>query len=91
MQSIFGALLTAGYASAVNKLIAASPETDQITSSVQTQLTKSFASAADTASAYPQYSQQIISGAKSSFVDGANWAYAAGIVAVLLGGVLVAV
>ena len=46
---------------------------------------------ADTASAYPQYSQQIIAGAKSSFVDGANWAYAAGIVAVLLGGVLVAV
>ncbi len=91
MQSIFGALLTAGYASAVNKLITASPEADSITTSVQTQLTKSFASAADTASAYPQYSQQIISGAKSSFVDGANWAYAAGIVAVLLGGVLVAV
>ena len=38
---------------------------------------------------YPQYSQQIIAGAKTSFLDGADWAYTAGIVAIVLGAVLV--
>ena len=89
MQSIFGALLTAGYASAVAATIAASPQQQQITSSVQAELTKSFSSAADTAQQYPQYSTEIIAGAKSSFLDGANWAYAAGLIAVLLGAALV--
>jgi MFS family permease len=89
MQSILGALLTAGYASAVSKLIAASPESSQITDSVQGELTKSFASAADTAARYPQYSQQILAGAKQSFVDGQHWAYFAGIVAIVAGGALV--
>jgi hypothetical protein len=89
MQSIFGALLTAGYASAVAATIAAAPNGQQVTSDVEAQLTKSFSSAADTAQQYPQYSAQIIAGAKSSFLDGANWAYAAGLVAVLAGGVLV--
>jgi DHA2 family multidrug resistance protein-like MFS transporter len=88
MQSIFGALLTAGYASAVAATIAASPQ-QQIPTSVQAELTKSFSSAADTAQRYPQYSAQIIAGAKSSFLDGANWAYAAGLIAVALGAVLV--
>jgi hypothetical protein len=89
MQSIFGALLTAGYASAVAATIAAAPNGQQVTSDVEAQLTKSFSSAADTAQQYPQYSAQIIAGAKSSFLDGANWAYAAGLVAVLGGAVLV--
>jgi len=89
MQSIFGALLTAGYASAVAATIAASPNQQQVTSDVEAQLTKSFSSAADTAQQYPQYSAQIIAGAKSSFLDGANWAYAAGLVAVLAGAFLV--
>jgi MFS transporter, DHA2 family, multidrug resistance protein len=89
MQSIFGALLTAGYASAVAATIAASPQGEQISSSVEAELTKSFSSAADTAQQYPQYSAEIIAGAKSSFLDGANWAYTAGLVAVLVGAVLV--
>lgn len=89
MQSIFGALLTAGYASAVAATIAAAPNGQQVTSDVEAQLTKSFSSAADTAQQYPQYSAQIIAGAKSSFLDGANWAYTAGLVAVLAGAVLV--
>ena len=89
MQSIFGALLTAGYAAAVSTAIADSPESGQITDSVQSQLTKSFSSAANLAEQYPQYSQQIIAGAKSSFLDGADWAYTAGIVAIVLGAVLV--
>jgi MFS transporter, DHA2 family, multidrug resistance protein len=89
MQSILGALLTAGYASAVTKLIAGAANQEQITDSVQSELTKSFSSAADTASTYPQYSAQILAGAKQSFVDGQHWAYIAGIIAVLAGAALV--
>jgi hypothetical protein len=89
MQSVFGALLTAGYATAVASSIAAAPSGDEVTSSVQNELTKSFSSAADTAQQYPQYSAQIIEGAKASFLDGADWAYGAGILAVLVGAVLV--
>jgi len=89
MQSILGALLTAGYAAAVSAAIAASPESGQITDSVQSQLTKSFSSAANVAEQYPQYSKQIIQGARTSFLDGADWAYTAGIVAIVLGAVLV--
>ncbi len=89
MQSIFGALLAAGYASAVASTIAASPDSQQVTTEVQNQLTKSFSSAAETAEQYPQYSAQIIAGAKSSFLDGADWAYGAGIAAVLVGALIV--
>jgi MFS transporter, DHA2 family, multidrug resistance protein len=89
MQSIFGALLTAGYASAVSAKIAAAPNADQITDSVQAQLTKSFSSAAAIAERYPQYSEQIIAGAKSSFLSGADWAYAAGVIAILVGAAIV--
>jgi DHA2 family multidrug resistance protein-like MFS transporter len=89
MQSILGALLAAGYATAFTKQITASPNASQVSSDVEAQLTKSFSSAANTASQYPQYAKQITSAAKSSFVDGANWAYTAGIVAILLGAALV--
>lgn len=91
MQSILGALLTAGYASAVGAAIASAPAATQqlVTTNVEAELQKSFSSAAATAQAYPQFSNQILAAAKGSFVDGANWAYAAGIIAILLGGVLV--
>jgi EmrB/QacA subfamily drug resistance transporter len=88
MQSIFGALLTAGYAAASGSLISSSGK--NITASTQAELTKSFASAADTASRYPaSVQQQIISGAKTAFLQGDQWAYTAGVVAVGLGAVLV--
>jgi MFS transporter, DHA2 family, multidrug resistance protein len=89
MQSILGALLAAGYATAFAKQIAASPNASKVSTSVEGQLTKSFASAANTAQQYPQYAKQITSAAKTSFVDGANWAYTAGIIAILLGAALV--
>jgi hypothetical protein len=38
---------------------------------------------------YPQYANQITAAAKASFLQGDDWAYAAGIVAVLLGAALV--
>ena len=41
------------------------------------------------AAQYPQCATQIIAVAKASFLDGDQWAYMAGVVAVLLGGLLV--
>jgi MFS transporter, DHA2 family, multidrug resistance protein len=88
MQSIFGALLTAGYAAAAGSLISSSGKS--VSADTQAELTKSFASAADTASRYPESSQaKIIAGAKTAFLQGDQWAYTAGIVAVALGAVLV--
>jgi EmrB/QacA subfamily drug resistance transporter len=89
MQSILGALLTAGYATAFTKLIAGAPNGSSVSANVESQLTKSFASAANTAQQYPQYSKQIISAARTSFIDGADWAYVAGLIAILLGAALV--
>jgi EmrB/QacA subfamily drug resistance transporter len=90
MQSIFGALLAAGYASAFTQAIANAPGGSQVTPQIENELTKSFAAAAAIAQRYPQYSQQIIDSARSSFLHGDQWAYLAGIVAVLLGGAIVA-
>src|SRR5262245_29479800 len=88
MQSIFGALLTAGYAAAAGSLLSSSGQ--DITASTQAELTKAFSSAADTASRYPPSVQDnIIAGAKTAFLDGDQWAYTAGIVAVLVGAALV--
>jgi DHA2 family multidrug resistance protein-like MFS transporter len=89
MQSILGAVLTAGYASAAGAAIAAAPNGDKINDQVQTELTKSFSSAADTAQRFPQYESQIVAAAKSSFLQGDEWAYIAGIVAILLGAALI--
>ena len=84
MQSIFGALLTAGYAAAATAAIAAAPNSAQISDSVENQLTKSFAGAEAVAQQYPQYASQITAAAKQSFLDGDQWAYTAGLVAVAL-------
>lgn len=89
MQSILGALLTAGFATAVAKTIETSPNSKKVTTQVEGELTKSFASAEAVAKQYPQYSEAIIKGARKSFVDGADWAYTAGIIAVVLGGAIV--
>lgn len=89
MQSILGALLTAGYASAVAAAIAAAPNKARISTGVENELEKSFSSAATTAQHYPHYASQIIAGAKTSFLSGADWAYAAGIIAVLIGAAIV--
>jgi EmrB/QacA subfamily drug resistance transporter len=88
MQSIFGALLTAGYAAAASAELVASGK--HINNQVQAELTKSFSSAADTAGRYPANVQNaIVQGAKTAFLHGDQWAYLAGIIAVLLGATLV--
>jgi EmrB/QacA subfamily drug resistance transporter len=89
MQSIFGALLTAGYAAAASAAIASSGESAKVTENVEGELTKSFSSAADLASQYPRHSEQIAAAAKASFLQGDEWAYLAGIIAIVLGGALV--
>jgi MFS transporter, DHA2 family, multidrug resistance protein len=89
MQSIFGALLTAGYAAAAGAAIASSGESAKVSENVEGELTKSFSSAADLAGQYPRHSEQIIEAAKVSFLQGDAWAYSAGIVAILLGAALV--
>ena len=87
MQSIFGALLTAGYAAAATAAV--SSANANVSSSVENQLTKSFDGAEAIAKQYPSHSAEIIAGAKGAFLHGDQWAYLAGLIAVLLGGVLV--
>ena len=83
MTSIFGALLTAGYAAAMGTAISDSGE--DVTATTQSQLEASYASAADLAAANPEYSDQIIAAAQSSFLEGDQLAYLAGLGAVLIG------
>jgi EmrB/QacA subfamily drug resistance transporter len=89
MQSVFGALLAAGYAAAMAAAIGTSPESAQVTSSTASQLEMSFASAETIAQQYPQYASQITAAAKASFLAGDDYAYLAGILAVLIGAALV--
>jgi Na+/melibiose symporter-like transporter len=88
MQSILGAILTAGYASAVATKITASGKS--LTNQTTNLLERSFSSAAAYAKgASPADAQAIIAGAKDSFLQGANWAYASGVVLILVGGAIV--
>ena len=91
MQSIMGALLTAGYATAFTKTIASAPNSSQVTQNVQSELTKSFDGATAVAKQYPQYATQITAAAKESFIHGQHWAYASGLIAVVAGAVVVGI
>jgi MFS family permease len=86
MQSIMGAFLTAGYTASAGAQIASSGQS--ISTSVQNELTKSFSSAAEVAKEYPQYTKQIISGAQTAFLHGQQGAYLAGVIAVVIGTVV---
>ena len=89
MQSMFGALLAAGYSAAAGAAIQSSGYTAEINATIQTQLLKSFAGAETIAAQYPQYADGITAAARASFLAGDQWAYGAGIIAVLLGATLV--
>ena len=89
MQSILGVLLTAGYAHSFTKLIESSPDASQVSASVQSLLIRSFSSAENIAKQYPQYADAITQAARESFLAGQEWAYLAGIIAVLVGAALV--
>ncbi len=83
MTSIFGALLVAGYAAAMGTAISSSGQ--DVTATTQSELQLSYASAANLATANPEYSDQILAAAKQSFLDGDQFAYLAGLGAVLVG------
>ena len=87
MTSIFGALLTAGYASAMGTAIDESGR--NITEKTQSELQLSFSSAENLAAEHSKYADQITSAAQSAFLDGDKWAYLAAMVAVLIGIALV--
>jgi MFS transporter, DHA2 family, multidrug resistance protein len=88
MQSILGALLTAGYAAAAASAVATAPHS--VSTSVENELTKSFSSATAVAEQHPGYAESIIEGARGAFLQGDAWAYLAGIIAIALGALLVA-
>jgi MFS family permease len=87
MTSVLGTLLTLGYASAMGQAIDQSGR--NITDATQAQLQLSFASAEDLAKQNPQYASQITTAAKSSFLDGGDWAYLGAMVAIVAGMALV--
>ena len=89
MQSILGALLTAGYAKAFTATIDTSPEASTISSDTQSELLRSFSSAEATAKQYPQYASQITDAARDAFTQGQSWAYLAGLIAIALGAAIV--
>ena len=88
-NSLFGALLAAGYAAAMAAAIAATPSAAQAPADVTNQLEMSYAGAQAVAEQYPEYATQITAAAKQSFLDGDQYAYIAGILAVLIGAALV--
>ena len=90
MQSIFGALLTAGYAAAVSAAIAASPEASKITDSVAERADEVVRQRRGRRRSSTRSTRARSSpAAKTSFLQGDEWAYTAGIVAILLGAALV--
>ncbi|GAA1611481.1 MFS transporter [Catellatospora bangladeshensis] len=90
MQSLLGALLTAGYARSFAAQIQQSPDAQQVSQATEAELQKSFSSAADTAQRYPEYATQIVQAAREAFLAGDRWAYSAAALAIVIGIVLVA-
>ncbi len=87
MTSLFGALLAAGYASAMGTAIDESGR--NVSESTQSQLQLSYASAENLAAQNPKYASQITAAAQQSFLDGDQWAYLAAMGAVVIGMALV--
>jgi DHA2 family multidrug resistance protein-like MFS transporter len=88
-NSLFGALLAGGYAAAAAAAIAASGISGTIPPDVTNSLEMSYAGAQAVAQQYPQYATQITAAAKQAFLAGDQYAYIAGIIAVLIGAALV--
>jgi MFS transporter, DHA2 family, multidrug resistance protein len=88
-NSLFGALLAVGYAAAMTAAIAAAPAGAEAPPAAISGLTMSYAGAQTVAAQYPQYADQITAAAKTSFLAGDQYAYIAGIIAVLIGAALV--
>jgi DHA2 family multidrug resistance protein-like MFS transporter len=83
--------LGAGYAGAIATSIANAPDAvkNGVTSDIAAALAKSFGSAEDLAKQYPNYAAAIAEAAKTSFLNGADLAYVAGIITMSVGILLV--
>ena len=79
MTSIFGALLTAGYATAMAGVDSGTTQSTQAT------LQLSYSSAEDLAAQHSHYASQITAAAQSSFIKGDQWAYLAAMIAIAIG------
>ena len=88
-NSLFGAFLATGYAASMNAALAATGDSAEVPSTVTNELTMSYSGAQSVAAAYPQYADQITAAAKTAFLAGDQYAYIAGIIAVLIGAALV--
>jgi MFS transporter, DHA2 family, multidrug resistance protein len=88
-NSLFGALLASGYAAAMTSALSATGDASQVPAAVSNSLTMSYAGAQSVAAQYPQYATQITAAAKTAFLAGDQYAYIAGIIAVLIGAALV--
>ncbi len=89
MQSIFGALLAAGYAATMTTAIAATGDSSQIPSTVTNELTMSYAGAQIDGRSLSAVCDADHAAAKTAFLAGDTYAYIAGIIAVLIGAALV--
>ena len=90
LQALLGAILAFGYAAAFGRAIDASPDAASVSAQTQAELVHSFSSAEAIGAQYPQYQAQIVEAARESFLSGANWAYATGLLTVVIGGVIAA-
>jgi hypothetical protein len=68
MQSIFGALLAAGYAASMTATLTATGSSAEIPATVTNELTMSYAGAQSVVATYPQYADQIAVAAKTAFL-----------------------
>ena len=89
MQSLLGTILTAGYAVSIANQAAAAKQ--PVPTNVVAEIQRSFTGAEIIAKQYPTHANQIIEAAKSSFMDGSPWAYAAGLIAIVVGAIVVAI
>jgi hypothetical protein len=88
-NSLFGALLATGYAAAMTTALSATGDASQVPATVTNSLTMSYAGAQAVAAQYPQYAAKITAAAKTAFLAGDQYAYIAGVIAVLIGAALV--
>lgn len=91
MQALLGAVLASGFAVAFGRRIAASPEAAGIGAEATRALQASYESAAQFASRYPQYSDEILAGARESLLDGSLVAFFVGTAVILAGAIAVRV
>lgn len=89
MQSLLGAVLASGFATAAATLISDSSRASEVTNDMMLALQSSFASAAHVASQNPDVADNILEGARQALVYGSFSAFLIGAGAVLLGFIIV--